>query len=54
MKRNFSNYIKANLIRIKIPNDSNLNSIVIKMEFGKQIQETEKLQAKELELSKVF
>jgi hypothetical protein len=53
MKRNSSNYIRANLIKIKIPHDLNISSIVLKMELGKQWHETEKISSKEGDLSKV-
>jgi hypothetical protein len=53
MKRNSSNYIRANLIKIKIPQELNINSVVLKMEIGKQCQETGKISSKEGELSKV-
>ena len=57
MKRNGSsgnNYIRATLIKIKFPNDTILNSFILRMEFNNQTQETEKLTGKENEIKKVY
>lgn len=55
MKRNnFSanNYIRATLIKIKIPTEIT-NSFILRFDFNNQSQETEKLSGKEIELKKV-
>jgi hypothetical protein len=57
MKRNGTtnsgNYIRATLIKVKIPVESNLTSFLLRMEFNNQSQETDKLTGKEIELKKV-
>jgi len=56
MKRNnFSanNYIRATLIKIKIPTEIT-NSFILRFDFNNQSQETEKLSGKEIELKKVI
>lgn len=53
MKSKSNNYLKANLIKIKFPHDTKYKSVVIKFEFGKQQQETEKISVINSEISKV-
>jgi hypothetical protein len=57
MKRNGStslgNYLRATIIKIKIPHETNLNSFLLRMDFNNQVQETDKLSGKEIELKKV-
>jgi len=57
MKRNGSsslgNYLRASIIKIKIPHETNLNSFLLRMDFNNQVEETDKLTGKEIDLKKV-
>jgi hypothetical protein len=51
--KNANNYLKVTLIKIKIPNEVDISSFNLKMEFAKQTQETEKFTSKEADINKV-
>lgn len=50
MLKSNGNYIKITLYKIKICSETNIKSFTIKMDLGKQSQETEKIQNREVDL----
>jgi hypothetical protein len=53
MKKTSGNYVRITILKIKT-NDQILSSFRLKLQFNNQINETEKLQGKEIDLGKVL
>ena len=49
MRKSNGNYIKLTLYKAKICSDSNVNAYSLKLDFCKQICETDKIMGKEIE-----
>ena len=50
MKKSTGNYMKVSFYKAKVCSDFNLGSYSLKLDFGKQSHETEKIAAKDIEL----
>lgn len=52
-KSSMSNYIRVTILKAKILGDANLASYNLRMEFCKQVHETDKISGKDVEMGKV-